>query len=211
MFKIIVVIFLPTDFAECRETIRPVTRHRSITMTLKLLFKAEYFLLTLHRLSLSLSLSSGQCVHSQSKHKDPGEVDGSRSSDLPAFLRKIRRVVVRGAAVWDDVARQDALWRYSVNSLCVFHSEHHLFCTCKRKRWPVNSHAFTSLSFQEKATRKYWTCCRLGFGCPVQPAVLRIFTASWWTAGPLSPPRDPPFTPCTASWTRYMPGYISRR
>lgn len=108
-------------------------------MTLKLLFRAEYFLLTLHRLSLSLSLSSGQCVHSQSKHKDPGEVDGSRSSDLPAFLRKIRRVVVRGAAVWDDVARQDALWRYSVNSLCVFHSEHHLFCTCKRKRWPVNS------------------------------------------------------------------------
>lgn len=88
-----------TGVTECRETIRPVTRHRNITMTLKLLFKAEYFLLTLHRLSLSLSLSSGQCVHSQSKHKDPGEVDGSRSSDLPAFLCKIRRVVVRGSAV----------------------------------------------------------------------------------------------------------------
>lgn len=137
MFKIIVVI-LPSHWRyRVQRNHSPVTRHRSITMTLKLLFKAEYFLLTLHR--LSLSLSSGQCVHSQSKHKDPGEVDGSRSSDLPAFLRKIRRVVVRGAAVWDDVARQDALWRYSVNSLCVFHSEHHLFCTCKRKRWPVNS------------------------------------------------------------------------
>lgn len=38
-------------------------------------------------------------------------MDGSRSGTSPAVLCKIRCLVFWGPAVWDDVTRQDALWR----------------------------------------------------------------------------------------------------
>lgn len=95
MFKIIVVI-LPSHWRyRVQRNHSPVTRHRSITMTLKLLFKAEYFLLTLHRLSLSLSLQDSVYT-------------ASRSTKIPV------RWTAPEAAIYQRFSVKSDVWSFGV-------------------------------------------------------------------------------------------------